>query len=204
MINLEKYGCISLKQRMRHLVSFWNGKHLLKIKPVGKLKRLRIDNSFEYCNAEFDNYCAKIGIARKHTCTVTPQQNGVAERLNRTLMNKVRCMLNQSGMPKIFWKEAAATAYYVVNRSPYTFLDFKVPEQVWSGYPPSYEHLKPFGCLAYVHVSQGKLNHRAKKAFFLGYSSGVKGYKVWLIDEKKAIISRDIIFNENIFYKTNV
>ena len=174
MIILEKYGCIFLKQRMRHLVSFWNGKHLLKIKPVGKLKRLRIDNSFEYCNAEFDNYCAKIGIARKHTCTVKPQQNGVAERLNRTLMN-------QSGMPKIFWKEAAATAYYVVNRSPYTFLDFKVPEQVWSGYPPSYEHLKPFG-----------------------YSSGVKGYKVWLIDEKKAIISTDIIFNENVFYKTNM
>lgn len=119
------------------------------------------------------------------------------------IMNKVRCMLSDFGLSKVFWAEAASTACYLINRSPNSSLDFKVPEEVWSGNKPTYSHLKPFGCIAYVHISQGKLNPRAKKGVFIGYPEGVKGYKVWLIDEKKCVISRDTIFNESMFYKFN-
>lgn len=70
--------------------------------------------------------------------------------------------------------------------------------------PPSYDHLRTFDCLAYVHISQGKLNTRAKKGIFLGYSRGVKGYRIWLLDDKKCIISRDVNFYEKMFSKTNL
>ena len=113
-------------------------------------------------------------------------------------------MLADSGLPKTFWADAAATACYLINRSPSTALNFKVPEYMWTGYQPSYSHLRPFGCIGYVHVNQGKLNPRSIKWIFLGYPSGVKGYKLWLVDENKCVISRDLIFNEFCFYKSNV
>ena len=75
---------------------------------------------------------------------------------------------------------------------------------VWIGKKPNLSHLKPFGCLAYIHVNQGKLNPRALKGIFIGYSNGVKGYKIWLIEEKKCVISRNVIFHENTLFKTNL
>lgn len=169
-----------------------------------KINRLRTDNGLEFCNHVFDNYCAKSGIARHRTCTYTPQQNGVAERMNRTIMDKVKCMLTESGLPSVFWAEAASTACYLINRSPSSAIEFLVPDFKWSNVKPEYNHLRIFGCIVYVHTSQGKLNPRAKKGVFLGYPTGVKGYKIWLLDDLKCVISMDVIFNENIFYKTNM
>ncbi|PON44220.1 Ribonuclease H-like domain containing protein, partial [Trema orientale] len=117
--------------------------------------------------------------------------------MNRTILNKVRCMLNQSGLAKSFWAEAAATVCVLINLSPCAAIDFKVPNEMWSGVKPTYNHLRTFGCICYVHTNQGKLNPRAKKAAFLGYPQGIKGYSVWLVDEKKCVISKDIIFNEH-------
>ena len=74
----------------------------------------------------------------------------------------------------------------------------------WSGRKSSLTHLRPFGCLAYVRTDQGKLNPRASKAVFIGYPSGVKGYKVWLINEKKCVVSRNIIFHEHATMSTNL
>ena len=119
-------------------------------------------------------------------------------------MNKVRCMLNESESPKSFCVEAAYTACYLINSSPSTTLDFKVPKEMWSGVAPNYSRVKTFGCLAYVHISEGKLNPRAKKCTVLGYPQGVKAFRIWLLKERKCVISRDVIFNEHIFYKTNM
>lgn len=164
---------------------------------------MRTGNGLEFCRNEFNTYCSKVGISRHHTCTDTPQQNGVAERMNKTIMNKVRCMLDELRLPKKFWAEAATTACHLINRSPSTAIDFKVPEEKWSNAKPSYQHLRVFGYLAYVHTNQGKLNPKARKGVFLGYPNGVKGYKIWLLEERKCVISRDVIFNENMFYKTD-
>ena len=75
---------------------------------------------------------------------------------------------------------------------------------MWTGRPPKIAHLKPFGCVGYVHTNQGKLDSRAMKAIFLGYPKGVKGYRLWLINDRKVVISRDVIFNEKVFFKTNL
>lgn len=93
----------------------------------------------------------------------------------------------------------------MINRSLSTILDFKVPKEVWSRVKHAYDHLKPFGCLAYLHTSQGKLNPKAKKSIFLiRYHFGVKGYRIWLLEERKCVINKDVIFNETVFYKANM
>ncbi|GJS99864.1 retrovirus-related pol polyprotein from transposon TNT 1-94 [Tanacetum coccineum] len=142
-------------------------------------------------------------IARHLTVVGTPQQNGLAERMNRMLLNKVRCLLIQSGLPDSFWAEATVTAAYLINRSPSTTLENKTPIDLWSGHPANYEMLRIFGCVAYSHVNQGKLKPRAIKCIFLGYPEGVKGYRLWRLDDvkPKIIISKDVVFNESLMYK---
>ncbi|GKB24387.1 retrotransposon protein, putative, ty1-copia subclass [Tanacetum coccineum] len=167
------------------------------------MKKLRTDNSLEFCNQEFNNLCKESRIARHLIVARTPQQNGLAERMNRTLLNKVRCLLIQLGLPDSFWAKATVTAAYLINRSPSTALEKMKPMDLWSRHPANYEMLRIFGCVAYSHVNQGKLKPRAIKCIFLGYPDGVKGYRLWrLYDVKpKIIISRDVVFNESLMYK---
>ena len=81
-----------------------------------KVKRLRIDNGLEFCNEAFDSYCATSGIARHITTTGTPQQNGFAERFNRTILERVRCMLTSVGLKMMFWAESVSITTYLINR----------------------------------------------------------------------------------------
>ncbi|WVZ64163.1 hypothetical protein U9M48_013726, partial [Paspalum notatum var. saurae] len=114
------------------------------------------------------------GIVRHYTIPHTLQQKGVAERMNRTIISRARCILSNAGLNKRFWAEAASTAYYLINRSASITLDKKTPIEVWSGFPADYSQLRVFGCIAYAHVDNGKLEPRAIKCIFLGYQSGVK------------------------------
>ena len=82
-----------------------------------KVKCLFTDNGLEFCSDEFNALCKVEGIVRHHIVRYTPQQNGVAERMNKTLMERVRCMLSNAGLPKSFWAEAAALACFLINRS---------------------------------------------------------------------------------------
>ncbi|KAG7554353.1 GAG-pre-integrase domain [Arabidopsis suecica] len=166
-----------------------------------RIKTLRTDNGLEFCNRLFDEFCTSKGIQRHRTCAYTPQQNGVAERMNRTVMEKVRSMLSDSGLPKRFWAEATHTAAILINKTPSSVLNFDIPDKKWSGKPPVYSYLRRFGCIAFVHTDDGKLSPRAKKGILLGYPIGVKGYKIWLLEEKKCVVSRNVIFQENASYK---
>ncbi|GJW41855.1 retrovirus-related pol polyprotein from transposon TNT 1-94 [Tanacetum coccineum] len=120
--------------------------------------------------------------------------------MNRTIMEKVRCMLSHANLDKDFWVEAATTVTYLINRYPHISLDGNIPEILWSGNSVEYSNLRVFGCPVYVHVNEGKLVPRAVKCVFLGYGSGVKGYRVWCPDPKyrKIIHSGDITFNEDV------
>ena len=111
-------------------------------------------------------------------------------------MDNVRCILLYSKLPKSLWAEALTTACYLVNRSPSTAIECKTPIELLSVRVADYSKLRIFGCVAYAHVKQGKLEPRCR---FLGYPDGVKGYRLWCIDLKpsKCIISRDITFNES-------
>jgi len=103
-----------------------------------KIKCLRTDNGGEYTSDEFDNFCQHEGIKRQFTMTYTPQQNGVAERMNKTLLERTRVMLKAAGLGKSFWAEAVNTACYVINRSPSTAIELKTPMEMWTGKPADY------------------------------------------------------------------
>ncbi|GKV15591.1 hypothetical protein SLEP1_g26368 [Rubroshorea leprosula] len=98
-----------------------------------KLKCIRIDNGEEYTSKEFKDYCLKHGIMHEETVPGTPQHNGVAERMNRTIVEKVRCMLRMATLTKPFWGEAINTAVYLINQSPSVPLNFEIPEKAWTG-----------------------------------------------------------------------
>ncbi|CAA7023985.1 unnamed protein product [Microthlaspi erraticum] len=151
-----------------------------------KIKCLRTDNGLEFCNTLFDDLCRKSGIKRHRTCTYTPQQNGVSERMNRTIMDKVRSMLVETGLGQEFWAEATSTAVYLINRTPNSTIEFQLPEERWSGQKPDLTHLRRFGCTAYVHTIQEKISPRAVKGTFLGYPFGVKGYRTTSSDQSTA------------------
>uniref|UniRef100_A0A2N9IRB9 Integrase catalytic domain-containing protein n=1 Tax=Fagus sylvatica TaxID=28930 RepID=A0A2N9IRB9_FAGSY len=164
------------------------------------LKCLRTDNGGEYTSNEFENYCSEYGIRHEKTVPGTPQHNGVAERINRTIVEKVRCMLRMAKLPKSFWAEAVQTACYLINRSPSVPLDFDIPERVWTGEDASYAHLKVFGCKTFAHVPKEqrlKLDDKATPCIFVGYGDAEFGYKLWDPKKKKMIRSRDVVFHEN-------
>lgn len=130
-----------------------------------------------------------------------PTAKWVAERLNRTILEKVRSLLSEIGLGEAFWAEASSTVVYMINRTPSILLEFKVPEEVWSGRAPEYEHMRRFGCLVYYHMDQGKLKPRAKRGIFMGYPQGVKCYMIWNLEGKKIVVSRNVSFYENVVYK---
>nr|GEU74775.1 retrotransposon protein, putative, Ty1-copia subclass [Tanacetum cinerariifolium] len=167
------------------------------------VKKLRTDNGLEFCNREFEQLCIESGIVRYLTVAGTAQQNGVAECMNRTFMNKVRCLLIQSGLPKTFWAKATCMATYLINRSPSRAIEKKTHMEMWSGHPSDYGMLRIFSCVAYLHDKQGKLEPRAVKCILLGYPEGVKGYRLYRFDDEspKIVTSRNAVFNESVMYK---
>jgi len=133
-----------------------------------KIKRLRTDNGGEYKSDPFFDVCSEHGIVRHFTVRDTPQQNGVSERMNQTLVEKVRCMLSNAGLGRQFWAEALTYAHHLINRLPSSALGGKTPLEVWSGKPVGdYDSLHVFGSTAYYHVKESKLDPRAKKALFI-------------------------------------
>ena len=162
-----------------------------------RLQRLRCDNGTEYINHTISDFLRAKGIALETTVRHTPQQNGAAERLNRTLMDKVRSMLADSGLPKSLWAEALATANHVRNRSPVTARD-RTPWELFFRTKPDVSYLRTFGARAYALIPKqlrSKLDSVSQPGRFIGYPSGSKGYKL-LLDNGSINISRDVIFNE--------
>lgn len=190
-----------LKTKDEVFQRFSEWKLLVENQTGKRIKYLRTDNGLEFCNQSMDKLCRDSGIKRHKTCPYTPQQNGVSERMNRSVMDKVRSMLHETELGASYWAEAASTAVYLINRSPNSSIGFKIPEVKWSGRSVSYDHLRSFGCVAYVHQVREKTSARATKGVFLGYEDGTKGYRVWLVEEEKIVVSKDVIFNEQNFFK---
>jgi hypothetical protein len=155
----------------------------------------------EFFNSEFNSLYADHGIARHKTVLGTPQKNVVTERMNRTILEHVRCMLSNAGLwdKHGLWAEVANATCYLINRSPNSAIDFKISEEVWTSKLVDYSNLRIFGCPAYAHVNNGKLVPRANKCTFIGHGSGVKGYRLLCADFKKVIVSRDVTFDESTF-----
>ena len=135
-----------------------------------KVKCLRTDNGTEYTNDEFKNFCEQHGIKRHFTVRKTPPQNGVAERINRSIAERARCLRLNARLAKIFWADAVSMACYLINKSPKATLDRKVAEEVWKGNEVDYFGLRVFGCLTYVHIPSeewSKLDPKSRQYVFL-------------------------------------
>ena len=143
-----------------------------------KLNAVRADNGGEY-RGQFEEYCRSKGIWLEFTVPKTPELNGLAESMNQTIMQGVQSMLAHAKLPNTFWAEALAITMYVINRSPSVPLDGDTRQKVRTGKEVSYQHLKVFGCLAYVHVAKerrGKLDPKTRPCIFLGYGDDEFGY----------------------------
>nr|KYP54945.1 Retrovirus-related Pol polyprotein from transposon TNT 1-94 [Cajanus cajan] len=172
------------------------------------IKKLRSNNAKDYFNHTLNFFCQKEGIIHESSCVHTPQQNGIAERKNGHLLDQTRALIFQNNVPKIFWGEAVLTATYLINRLPSTILSSKSPMEVLKSFYPHITHTnnhqpRIFGCVSFVHVhssGRGKLDPRAIKCVFLGYSATQKGYKCFHPPSQKFFVSRDVTFHEQISY----
>ena len=166
-----------------------------------KIKAIQSDGGGEFISNEFIQYCAKNGIQRRITNAHTPEQNGVAERMNRTLMETARTMLHAKELPKTLWGTAINTACYIRNRCPTSILNNKTPYEAWTNDKPDISHLKVYGSEAWVHiekVNRQKWDPKAKRCRFIGYGTVTKGYLFvpWDSPSGPIITSRNATFNE--------
>ncbi|UYV65487.1 hypothetical protein LAZ67_3004496 [Cordylochernes scorpioides] len=165
-----------------------------------KIKRLRTDNGLEYCNKNFKQKLESLGIKHELTNSYSPQQNGVSERLNCSLLDMARVSMHNADLPQKFWAESVNCAAYIKNRSLCSALDNKVPEEIWLSRKVSVRHFKIFGALAYAHIpnqKRKKFDRRAKRCILVGYSTQSKGYRLWDNDSKQVFITKHARFDEN-------
>ncbi|CAL2227983.1 unnamed protein product [Prunus armeniaca] len=171
-----------------------------------KLKKLRSDRGGEYTSNEFNRFCDEMGMERQLTVAYSPQQNGVAERKNRTIVEMAKSMMFEKSIPLEFWAEAVNTVVYILNKCPTKALVKKTPFEAYSGRKPGIKHLRVFGSLCYAHVpnqQRQKLDLASQRCVFLGYGSCEKGYRLYNLVTGKVIISRDVVFNEDASWDWN-
>lgn len=127
----------------------------------------------------------------------TPEQNGVSERENRTIMEAARSMMYATDLPKFLWAEAANTAVYVLNLTGPTSVEGKTPLDLWFRKEAKIDHLKVFGTECFIHIpkqKRHKLDKKAQKGYVVGYCVGVQGYRVWVPEQHDVVLSRDVKF----------
>ena len=188
-----------LKEKSEAFETFKRFKAMVEKTTGNHIKALRSDRGGEYMSTIFTSFCDEQGIKRFLTSPYSPQQNGVAERKNRTILDMVWSMLKSKNMPKEFWAEAVQCAVYVQNRCPHAKLAEQTPQESWSGIKPTVSHLKVFGSMAYAHVPdqrRTKLDDKSKKYVFIGYDEKTKAFKLFDPIEKKVNVSRDVHVNE--------
>ena len=187
----RKSDCFDAFQRFLRLAETQTGR---------VLRQLRSDGGGEYFSNEFCSFLEMKGIKRQTTCAYTPQQNGVAERMNRTLKDHIRTMLHHNSTPLEFWAEALSCAAYIRNRVTSRSLPSgTTPFEIWHGRKPNIAHLRTFGSNCWYKIPDKHLqtlDYRSVKAIMLGYAEAQKAYKLWDFTNEKIVVSRDVIFDE--------
>lgn len=164
------------------------------------LKTIRSDNGREYENKEVRQYLESRGIVHETTAPYTPQQNGKAERENRTIVESARTMIHAKNVPVKFWAEAVNCAVYVLNRTIWATKEV-TPYEKWVEKPPNLKHLRIFGSVAYANIPKQftkKFDARARKVIFVGYQENSPNYRVYDPVTGKINETRDVVFNEKL------
>jgi hypothetical protein len=164
-----------------------------------KLSSLRTDRGREFTSADFTDHLVSTGVRRQLTAPYSPQQNGMVERRNQTIVAAARSMLKAKKLPGYFWGEAVATAVYLLNRLPTKSVEGMTPFEAWYGKKPAAHHLHTFGCIAHVKNTSPhlkKLDDRSTKMIFVGYEPGTKAYRAYNPATGRVHITRDVVFDE--------
>lgn len=193
-----------MKDRSELFSIFQNFCHEIETQFDKKIRVLRSDNAKEYFSDSFNSFMKSHGIIHQSSCPHTPQQNGVAERKHRHIVDTARTLLINANAPLKFWGEAVLTAGYLINRMPSSVLGNQIPHSMLYPRESSFCVLpRVFGCTCFVHdLSPGrdKMSARAVKCVFLGYSRVQKGYKCYSPSTHKFYTSADVTFFEDTPY----
>ncbi|XP_019248461.1 PREDICTED: uncharacterized protein LOC109227719 [Nicotiana attenuata] len=175
--------------------------HLVENQFSTTIKTFRPDNDYEFFNTLCSNLFKTKGIIHQSSCVQTPQQNGVVERKHRHLLDVARALRFQANIPLRCWGDCILTATYIINRFPSSTLNGKSPYEMFHGKPPTFDHMKTLGCLCYATKpdSHDKFTSKSIPAVFMGYAPTQKGYKLLDIETNKYLVSRDVVFKEDIF-----
>lgn len=172
-----------------------------------KIKAIRTDNGLEFCSQDFSDYLKKVGIRHQRTNIYSPEMNGVAERLNRSMAEGIRSLRIEAELPKGLWAELAGTFIYLRNRFPHRSIQKQIPYTLMFERKCSVRHLKVIGSLAYVYVEKNKrdkLDPKVKEGVLIGYAYQTIGYRIWYPKERKVLETKQVKFNELIKgYKRN-
>ncbi|GJT88266.1 retrotransposon protein, putative, ty1-copia subclass [Tanacetum coccineum] len=189
--DFSRYGYVYLlKHKHEVFETFKVFKSEVELQLGKKIKALRSDRGGEYLSQEFKEYLGKNGIVQHLTSPYTPQQNGVSERRNRTLLDMVRSMFNLTTLPLSFWDYALESAVRILNMFPTKKVE-KTPYEIWHDKVPNLSYLKVWGCEAYVkRDSADKLQQRSVKCIFVGYPKETIGYYFYFPPENKVIVAR--------------
>lgn len=161
------------------------------------VKTFRTDNGLEFVNEEMRQIVFDQGIRHERTVAYTPEQNGKAEREDRTLVESARTMLQSKSLDKRFWAEAINTAAFVLNRSVPIGPRSETPYELWCGKKMDVKDFKNFGDEVFTHVPKQrrkKWHAKAKPRIFVGYSEVSKAYRIWSAETNKIEVLRDVFF----------
>jgi hypothetical protein len=160
---------------------------LAETKTMGHtVRELLTDGGGEYESKEVAEILHQYGISHRMIMPYTPEQNGVAERDNRTLMEAARSMMQSTKLSQKLWAEAVNTSCYILNRTGPTKIDGVTPYELWTGKQAPIDHLRIFGTECFVHVpkqKRQKLDAKATKGNLVGYSGNKDGYRVYVPDK---------------------
>ncbi|GKB68352.1 retrovirus-related pol polyprotein from transposon TNT 1-94 [Tanacetum coccineum] len=165
-----------------------------------RVKELRSDNGTEFRNYKLEEFCDENGISQNFSSPYTPEQNGVTERRNKTLIEAARTMLNSAKLPKQLWREAVNTACYIQNRSIIVKRHGKTSFDMFRGRSSDISYFHMFGCLVHIHIHGdhlGKFDEKADDGFFLGYSPVAKAFRVFNIRRQEMEEIVHVTFSED-------
>ncbi|KAJ9679813.1 hypothetical protein PVL29_021660 [Vitis rotundifolia] len=215
--NFSRYGYVELiHEKSDSLNVFKAFKAKVELQLGKPIKAVKSDRGGEYYGrydetgrnpGPFAKFLLECGIDARYTMPGTPQQNGVAERRNRTLLDMVRCMLSNSSLPEFLWGEALKTATYILNQVPSKSVP-KTPYELWSGKKPSLHHFHVWGCKAEVrpyNPQSKKLDPKTISGFFVGYCIGSRGSRFYCPSHTTRIIESDraVYFEDEVNVDSN-
>jgi len=198
----RKTWAVPMRTKDEVLEKFKQFKTLVEKQSGCQVHILRSDNGGEYVSAAMQQYLSECGIQHQRSAPYTPQQDGVAERCNRTVVEMARTMLHHARLDMQFWPDAVATAVHIKNRCSHSATPGKTPEELWTGQRADVSHLRVFGCSAYVLVPDGqrsKFDAKSQRCIMMGYQhdSGQLAYRLFNPQTRRYIASRDVLFDEN-------